>query len=123
MDDHQYPMRDALASALDRIDPTDEQLREEYEEIDEDTRANDLEATVLDISHFHTFDILLTCGGPTCYFRVVTDDDYDINHVEYHDSWASPVQQVRLSEDEEERLDYLIRPHLDTYRFHQHAAR
>jgi hypothetical protein len=111
-------MRDALESALDRIDPTDEYLHEEYgddTDLDE-SRYDHLASAVLSVDHEHTFDVMLTVGGPTCYFRVTTNEDFDVIRVEYVDTWAHPVQIVRLSPSEEDRVISFLEPYLDGFK-------
>lgn len=120
MKDHEYAMRDALERALSTIDPTDEELAEECG-LDEESAPYDWEearsdhaaTAILSIDVEHVVDVMLTVGGPTCYFRVWCDEDYDVNRVEYHDSWASPVTVVQLSDDEVARVMSVIEPHLD----------
>ena len=118
MRDHEYPMSDARERALDAIDPTTEMLRDEYgEDADlDDAWRNHEESSILSIDVEHVVDVMLTVGGPTCFFRVWCDEDYDVKRIEYHDSWASPVTVVQLTDDEEARVLATIGPHLDGIR-------
>lgn len=115
MRDHEYSMSDARERALDVIDPTTEILRDEYgadADLD-DARADHEQSSILSVDVEHVVDVMLTVGGPTCFFRVWCDEDYKVRRVEYHDSWAHPVTVVQLTDDEEARVLATIEPHLD----------
>lgn len=91
MESHQYAMSDARESALRRIRGEDV----EPEERDDWSPAD--ETLCIDVRTVH--DIMLTVGGPTCYFRIWSQDGEPYRG-EYVDSWAHPIQSVDLTWDE-----------------------
>lgn len=96
MQDHQHSMRDSLAARL-------EQIRG-----DDWSPAGD----VLDVSAHRVHDIVLAVGGPTQFFRVWSSGG-DVDSVEYHDSWAWPIDVVQLTDNEAAEVVDAFGPWID----------
>lgn len=90
MNDHTYPIMNALKSALDDLN-------------DPDWGMNHLLGVDTEVVN----DYLVAVGGPTRWFRVVSyleTDGGGVKRVEYHDSWSSGAESVTLNDDEAQQL-------------------